>query len=133
MTSTDAPGQIPRSIHLFERFQITALAVGWANAAFTYNSGLRERISPYLYGAILIVVSVAVVFLIHRISRRHSAMAVWILVAISSLFAVPWVVLVRQVGLSSWTGMLLVFQGLLQVASLALLATHDSRLWIDER
>jgi hypothetical protein len=55
------------------------------------------------------------------------------MVAISGLFAVPWVVLVRHVGLTNWTGMLLVFQGLLQVASLALLGRHDSRIWIDER
>lgn len=133
MTSTDAPGQIPRSIHLFERVQITALAVGWANAAFTYNTTLREKISPYLFGAALILVSVAVVLLVHRISRRRNATAVWILVALSGLFAVPWVVLVRQVGLGNWSGMLLVFQGLLQIASLALLAVHESRLWIDER
>jgi hypothetical protein len=133
MTSTDPPGQIPRSVHLFERVQITALAIGWVNATSTYNLSLRERINPYLFGAVLIVVSVAIVLLIHRISRRRSAMGVWLLVAISGLFAVPWVVLVRHVGLTSWTGMLLVFQGLLQIASLALLATHDSRLWIDER
>jgi hypothetical protein len=95
MTSTDAPGQIPRSIHLFERVQITALAVGWVNAAFTYNAGLRDKVHPLVFAAVLIVVSIAVVFLIHRVSRRHSSIGLWILVAISGLFAVPWVMLVR--------------------------------------
>ncbi len=133
MTSAATPGQIPRSIHLFERLQITALAVGWVNAAVTYRSLLRARLNPYLFGMVLILISVAVVLLIHRISRRHSATGVWILVAISGLFVVPWLVLVRHLGVGSLTGLLLIFQGLLQAASLALLGTHDSRLWIDER
>jgi hypothetical protein len=41
--------------------------------------------------------------------------------------------LVRAVGFANWTGMLLIFQGLLQIVSLALLAMPESRLWIDER
>lgn len=129
MTATEQPRQIPRSVHLFERVQITALAVGWGNAAFTYDVGFRHKVSPYLFGAVLIVISIAVVMLIHSISRRRSATAVWVLVAISGMFALPWIVLVIRVGLTSWTGMLLVFQGLLQIASLGLLATHESRLW----
>jgi hypothetical protein len=135
MTSTDTrePGQIPRSIHLFERVQISALAIGWMNAAYTYNAGLRDRVNPYLFGIALIVLSVLVVLLIHRISRRRSATAVWVLLAISGLCAVPWGLLVMAFGIGTWTGFLLIFQGVLQVGSLVLLAVPDARLWIDER
>jgi hypothetical protein len=132
MTSTDQPG-IPRSIHLFERVQITALAVGWINAAYTYDTTLRGKVSSLIFAAVLIVVSVAVVFLIHRITRRHSSTGVWVLVAITSLFAVPWVMLMRAVGFANWTSLLLIFQGVLQVASLVLLAAPEARIWIDER
>ncbi len=133
MTSTDEPGQIPRSIHLFERVQITALAVGWMNAAYSYNVGLRDKVNPLLFAAALIMLSVLAVLLIYRISRRRSSTAVWVLLAVSGLCAVPWGMLVRAFGVANWTGILLVLQGLLQIISLALLGTRDARMWIDER
>jgi hypothetical protein len=122
-------GGPPGSIRLFERLQGTALVLGWANAALTYNHLLRGRLSPIVFAIALCTVSALVFFLVARISRRGSTRCKWILIVLSALGVAPWFALLRHDGTIQLETALALAQGALQFGSCALLIARDSRLW----
>ena len=63
---------LPPSIRLFERLQIGALVIGWANATLAYRQVLHDRVNPFLFAAALCALSALVFLLVARISRRRS-------------------------------------------------------------
>ena len=131
--STGHPGGPPGSIRLFERLQGTALVLGWANAALTYNHLLRGRLSPIVFAIALCTVSGLVFFLVARISRRGSTRCKWILIVLSALGVAPWFALLRHGGVIHLETLLALAQGALQFGSCALLVTADSRQWFANR
>lgn len=129
---TDPP-PIPYSIRLFERMQISALVVGWVNAALTYRLMLAGRIDPYAYTAAMVAVSGVVALLVFRISRRRSTTAKWILIVVSALATAPWFATLRRIGIDDLPGMLSLFQGALQISALFLLMRPSARAWFASR
>jgi hypothetical protein len=127
------PPPIPYSIRLFERMQITALVVGWINAALTYRLVLHDKISPVSYTAAMVAISGVVALLVFRITRRRSSTAKWILIVLSAAATAPWFALLRRTGVADLSGMLSLFQGGLQIAALFLLIRPGARAWFASR
>jgi len=131
-TSIDPP-PIPYSIRLFERTQISAVVVGWINAALTYRLLLHDRIGPLAYAAAMMALSGLVAVLMFRIARRRSSVCKWILVMLSAAMIAPWAALLKRIGISELQGVLLLCQGGLQVLALYLLVRPDARAWFASR
>ena len=127
------PPPIPYSIRLFERTQISAVVVGWTNAALTYRLLLHERIGPLAYTAAMIALSGIVGFLMFRIARRRSSICKWILVMLSAAMIAPWLALLKRIGITEFQSVLLLFQGGLQLLALYLLIRPDAREWFASR
>jgi len=127
------PPPIPYSIRLFERMQITALVVGWINAALTYRLVLHDKISPISYSAAMVAISGVVALLVFRITRRRSSTAKWILIVLSAAATAPWFALLRRTGVTDLSGLLSLFQGALQIAALFLLIRPGARAWFASR
>lgn len=127
------PPPIPYSIRLFERTQISAVVVGWTNAALTYRLLLHERIGPLAYAAAMIALSGIVALLMFRIARRRSSICKWILVMLSAAMIAPWLALLKRIGVADFQGILLLFQGGLQLLALFLLVRADARAWFASR
>src|SRR6185295_12852188 len=106
------PPPIPYSIRLFERMQISALVVGWVNAALTYRLVLHDKVNPIAYSAAMIAASAVVALLVFRITRRRSTTCKWILIVLSALATAPWIAALRRVGAADLPGLLSLFQGL---------------------
>ena len=131
-TSIDPP-PIPYSIRLFERTQISAVVVGWINAALTYRLLLHERIGPLAYAGAMMALSGLVAVLMFRIARRRSSVCKWILVMLSAAMIAPWLALLKRIGISELQGVLLLLQGGLQLLALYLLVRPDARAWFASR
>ena len=129
----DVPPPIPYPIRLFERMQITALVIGWASATLTYRTVLHDRLSPFVFMTALVTVSMVVAILVFRITRRRSSTCKWILIVLSALATAPWFALLRRTGVVDYAGVLSLFQGALQVASLGLLVRPSARAWFASR
>ncbi len=124
---------LPASIRLFERLQIGALVVGWANASLTYRDVLHDRINPFLFAAALSALSALVFLLVAHISRRRSTTCKWILIMLSAVGVGPWFTLLRHGGAVNLHGALALLQGTLQFGSCLLLIAADSRAWFASR
>jgi hypothetical protein len=124
---------LPASIRLFERLQVTALVIGWANATLTYRQVLHDRMNPFLFAAALCALSALVFLLIARISRRRSTRCKWILIVLSAAGIAPWFALLQRSGPLQLQGALSLAQGALQFGSCALLVAGDSRAWFASR
>ncbi len=133
MGNAESPPPIPYSIRLFERVQISAMVVGWANATFTYRTVLHGRISPIIFLIALMTVSVVVAMLVFQITRRRSLTCKWVLIVLSALGTAPWFALLKHTGVVDYAGILSLLQGALQVASLGLLVTASARAWFVSR
>ncbi len=124
---------LPASIRLFERLQVSALVIGWANATLTYRQVLHDRVNPFLFAAALCALSALVFLLIARISRRRSTRCKWILIVLSTAGIAPWFALLQRTGTLPLHGILSLAQGALQFGSCALLVAADSRAWFASR
>lgn len=124
---------LPPSIRLFERLQVSALVVGWANASLTYRDMLHDRVNPFLFAAALSALSAVVFGLVAGISRRRSTTCKWILIVLSAAGIAPWFTLLRQSGALNLYGTLSLIQGTLQFGSCLLLIAADSRAWFASR
>jgi hypothetical protein len=124
---------LPASIRLFERLQISALVIGWANATLAYRHVLHDRLNPFLFAAALCALSALVFLLIARISRRRSTRCKWILIVLSAAGIAPWFALLQRTEAVPLHGMLALAQGALQFGSCALLVAADSRAWFAGR
>ena len=124
---------LPPSIRLFERLQIGALVIGWANATLTYRQVLHDRMNPFLFAAALCALSALVFLLIARISRRRSTRCKWILIVLSAAGIAPWFALLQRTGAMQVNGVLSLAQGALQFGSCALLVAGDSSAWFASR
>ena len=124
---------IPYSIRLFERLQISAMLIGWADATFAYRTLLHGRISPILFLIALLTITGVVAMLVFQIARRRSSASKWILIVLSAIAVAPWFELLKRSGVGDFASMLALFQGALQIASLALLVTESARGWFESR
>lgn len=124
---------LPPSIRLFERLQVSALVVGWANASLTYRDVLHDRLNPFLFAAALSALSALVFVLVAGISRRRSTTCKWILIVLSAAGIAPWFTLLRHDGALTLHGSLSLIQGALQCGSCILLIAADSRAWFASR
>jgi hypothetical protein len=120
---------LPPSIRLFERLQVSALVVGWANASLTYRDVLHDRVNPFLFAAALSALSALVFVLVAGISRRRSTTCKWLLIVLSAAGVAPWFTLLRHSGALNLHGTLSLVQGTLQFGSCILLIAADSRAW----
>ena len=127
------PPPIPYSIRLFERMQISAVVVGWTNAALTYRLLFHERVGPLAYTAAMVALSGLVAVLLFRITRRRSSICKWILVMLSAAMIAPWLALLKRIGIADLPGLLLLFQGGLQLVALLLLMRPGARAWFASR
>ncbi len=127
------PPPIPHSIRLFERMQISAVVVGWTNAALAYRLVFNDRIGPLAYAAAMVALSGVVALLVFRITRRRSSICTWILVMLSAAMIAPWLALLRRIGVADLPGVLLLFQGGLQLLALSLLVRPGARAWFASR
>lgn len=123
---------IPYSIRLFERTQITAVAMGWINATFVYHEVLRGRISPFVFTTALVTASVVVAVLVFHITRRRSSYAKWLLIVLSALATAPWFAVLKRAGID-FHGALALLSGGLQIAALFLLVHPSARAWFASR
>jgi hypothetical protein len=124
------PPQIPYSMRLFERVQISAMLVGWANATFTYRTLLHGKIAPAIFIIALATGTVVVAVLVFQISRRRNEFCKWMLFVLSAMATAPWFALLRHTGPADYTGTLALIQGGLQVLSLSLLMQASARAWL---
>ncbi|MBS0540048.1 MAG: hypothetical protein JSR47_14880 [Proteobacteria bacterium] len=124
---------LPPSIRLFERLQVSALVVGWANASLTYRDVLHDRVNPFLFAAALSALSALVFVLVAGISRRRSTTCKWILIVLSAAGIAPWFTPLRHDGAFGLHSALSLVQGTLQFGSCALLIAGDSRAWFASR
>jgi hypothetical protein len=123
---------IPYAIRLFERVQITAVAMGWINATFIYHEVLRGKISPFIFTTALVTASAVVAVLVFQISRRRSSHAKWLLIVLSALATAPWFAVLRHAGID-YHGALALLSGGLQIAALFLLVHPSARAWFASR
>ena len=124
-----APQDIPYSMRLFERIQISAMMIGWANATFTYRTMLHGKISPAVFIAALTTGTVVVAILVFQISRRRNDFCRWALIVLSAMATAPWFALLRRSGMVDFSSTLALIQGGLQVLSLSLLMRPSARNW----
>lgn len=123
---------IPYSIRLFERVQITAVAMGWINATFVYHDVLRGRISPFVFTTALVTATIVVAVLVFHITRRRSSHAKWLLIVLSALATAPWFAVLRRSGVD-FAGLMSLLQGGLQIAALFVLLRPSARAWFASR
>ena len=110
--------------------QITAVAVAWLNAAYTYRAVLTEVISPIVFALAIVGISAVVMVLVFFISRRRSSDAKWTLVVLSVAGSLGWVEVLRRWGVPDWAGALSLFQAALQIASLWQLMTAPATAYL---
>ena len=127
------PPPIPYSVRLFERVQITAMVVGWANATFTYHTVLHDKVNQAAFIAALIAITGIVGALVFGITRRRSTRCKWILIVLSAFGTAPWFALLKHTGMIDYAGALSLIQGGLQVLSLGLLVRPSARAWFASR
>ena len=132
-SATDADAVIPDTIRLFERLQITSLAIGWAAATLAYRTTLHAKIGPVLFAALLVAMSTAMIVLAFRIARRKSARSSWLLIGLAAFCAAPWLARLRLSDGADLLGVLVLAQGVLQAAALALLVQPAARDWFASR
>lgn len=138
----------PASIIWFERFYLGALAIGFANSAFTWSS-LQERMAavpnsqslpswfmPVVLIASLLIALVISLLLWHFVARRGSTVAKVIVVIffVIGLFGLPSTVMGVSSGLiSPLTALVSLITFALNAAAVWMLFRPDTKSWFDKK